>query len=195
MRWSISMSELSYVFRVAISGCLFLILFSGCAGPQIKIGNNLASGADFSRRITFQFLPDRLSYSAPNSGYLRDLIGRDILAALNSQRYRYFTNRKTDLLVSYHYFANRTEADKNWNTYSGYLFGSGVGAQADLPPLTTPVVTGGVIVIDVIDPKPRRLIWRGWATLSSEYPNDRTAQNRLIKEAVNKILNQMPKRG
>jgi uncharacterized protein DUF4136 len=189
------MIELRSVFWVIIPGCFLLTLLSGCAGPEIKTGNGVAPGADFSRRITFQFLPDHGAGSDPNAAYFRDLIGRDILAALNSQRYRYFTNRRTDLLVSYRYFANRDEAKNNWNSYSGYKFAPGTGAQADLPQLASPAVAGSVIVIDVIDPKPRRLIWRGWATLSADYPNDRAAQNKLLKGAVNKILGALPKRG
>jgi hypothetical protein len=195
MHWFIPMIELRSVFWIVVPGCLLLMLLSGCAGPEIKTGNGVAPGADFSRRITFQFLSDHGASLAPKDGYFRDLIGRDILAALNSQRYRYFTNRRTDLLVSYRYFATRDEANKNWNIYSGYKFAPGVGAQADLPQSAALAAAGGVIVIDVIDPKPRRLIWRGWATLSAAYPNDRAAQGKLIREAVNKILGALPKRG
>ena len=188
------MTELRSICRAAIHVFLILGLLAGCAGPQIKTGIGVAPGADFSRRVTFQFLPDAGPHTAPNSGYYHDLIGRDILAALNSQRYRYFTNRKTDLLVSYRYFSMADEAVKNWTSYSGYKFAAGVGAQAELKRSKPTAAAGGVIVIDVIDPKPRRLIWRGWATLSAAYLNDRAAQERLIKDAVNKTLKELPAR-
>src|ERR1700716_3819158 len=99
IHWFIPMIELRSVFWIVSPGCLLLMLLSGCAGPGIKTGNGVAPGADFSRRITFQFLSDHGASLTPKEGYFRDLIGRDILAALNSQRYRYFTNRRTDLLV------------------------------------------------------------------------------------------------
>jgi Domain of unknown function (DUF4136) len=174
---------------------LALLLLAGCGTTVIKSGSGTAPGASFWHRVTFQFIPESKASGiarTANSSQDRDLIGREILARMNIEGYRYFTNRKTDFLVSYQLFVSQEEAAKYWNSYSGYKFAPGIGAQSDF--VRSPKIAPNVLVIDTIDPRQKKLIWRGWATLGPINASETVADRALIKIAVKQILTGLPKR-
>ena len=80
-----SYSDMSYsIFRLftgGLCGLLFVTLFAGCAS-QIQTGYRQAPSANFARRVTFRFLPDKsqeASEAVSNTSYWRGEIGQDIL--------------------------------------------------------------------------------------------------------------------
>jgi Domain of unknown function (DUF4136) len=179
---------------------LFAALFSGCA-TQFETGNEQTPGADLSRRSTFRFVPDKSQEAAEavtSSGYWRAAIGQDILAALNAKGYRFFPNRRTDLLVGYHIVLSENESVTTLDNYLGYPLTAGQAAQLDLSRFQNPNRPGeaaeGTLIIDFIDPKKRQLLWRGWAKTSFNRNQSREKLEALAKEAVNRILAKFPGR-
>ena len=84
-----SYSHMSYFhFRLFTGGLcclLFTALFAGCA-TNIQSGHQQAPDANFARRATFRFLPDKsqeASEAVSNTAYWRGEIGQDILTAMN----------------------------------------------------------------------------------------------------------------
>jgi hypothetical protein len=199
-----SYSHMSYFhFRLFTGGlCCFLFtaLFAGCA-TKIQSGNQQAPDANFARRATFRFLPDKsqeASEAVSNTAYWRGEIGQDILAAMNAKGYRFFPNRKTDLLVAYHIVLVENEAVTTLDNYSGYNLTADQAAQADLAQFQDPKRPGeaskGILIIDFIDPTKKKLLWRGWAKADFDRTQPGPSLRKLTKLAVDRILTKFPSR-
>ena len=199
-----SYSHMSYShFRLLTGGlcCLLLAtLFAGCAS-QIQTGNRQAPSANFARRVTFRFLPDKsreASEAVSNTSYWRGEIGQDILAAMNRKGYRFFPNRKTDLLVAYHIVLVENEAVTTLDNYSGYDLTADQAAQADLAQFQDAKRPGaaskGILIIDFIDPAKKQLLWRGWGKADFDRTQPGPSLVKLTKLAVDRILAKFPSR-
>jgi hypothetical protein len=190
-------------FRLFIGSlwcCLFVAVFPGCA-TKIQTGSKQAPDANFARRSTFRFLPDKSSEAAEavsNTAYWRGEIGQDILSAMNAKGYRFFPNRKTDLLVAYHIVLAENEAVTTLDNYFGYNLTAGQAAQADLSEFQNPKRPGeaskGILIIDFIDPKKKNLLWRGWAKTAFDRTQPGAKLKILAKLAVDRILARFPSR-
>jgi hypothetical protein len=188
------------LFLGSLCGWLFVVFFSGCA-TKIRTGSEQAPDANFARRSTFRFLPDKSSAAAEavsNTAYWRGEIGQDILAAMNAKGYRFFPNRKTDLLVAYHIVLVENEAVTTLDNYFGYNLTASQMAQADLSQFQNPKRPGeaskGILIIDFIDPKKKSLLWRGWAKAKFDRTLPGASLKKLAKEAVDSILAKFPSR-
>ena len=179
-------------FRPVLVTLCFCLL-AGCSALR-ETGSQQAPDASFARRSTFRFLPDN---SAPTStsSYWRGEIGQAILSALNAKGYRFFPNRqKIDFLVAYHIVLADHEAL--------------AGLDPDLAPGQTGIVdisklqdrqhpgeaTKGAIIIDLIDPKQKKLLWRGWARTKFERVQPGPSMEKLAKLTVDLILAKLPSR-
>ncbi len=200
----LSYSHMSYSqFRLFTGGlcCLgFVALFAGCA-TNIETGNQRAPDANFARRVTFRFLPDKsreASEAVSNTPYWRGEIGQDILSAMNAKGYRFFPNRKTDLLVAFHIVLVENEAVTTLDNYSGYNLTANQAAQADLAQFQDPKRPGqaskGILIIDIIDPNKKQLLWRGWAKADFDRVQPGPSLKNLTKLAVDRILAKLPSR-
>jgi hypothetical protein len=156
--------------RIAVHasfGPLLLLLLVSCASTNT--GSHFEPGATLAGRTTFRFLPDRTIDAAEavsNRAYWRNAIAQDIVAALNAKGYRFFPTRQTDFLVAYHVVLKDNEAVTTFDNYYGYDLSADQLVQADLSKFQDPKRPGtaeeGILVIDIIDPKQRTLLWRGW---------------------------------
>ncbi len=173
---------------------MFVALFAGCA-TSIQTGNQPVPGASFARRSTFRFLPDKSREAVSNTPYWRAEIGQDILSAMNARGYRFFPNRKTDLLVAYHIVLVENEAITTLDNYSGYNLPEN---QAALVQFQDPKRPGqaakGILIIDFIDPNKKQLLWRGWAKADIDQILPGPSLNKFTKSAVDQILAKLPSR-
>jgi hypothetical protein len=181
---------LSNLRPVVVTLCFCLLI--GCSA-LLETGSQQALDASFARRSTFRFLADK---SAPTStsNYWRAEIGQAILSALNAKGYRFFPNRQTDFLVAYHLVLADHEAL--------------AGLDPDLAPGQTAIVdisklqdrqhpgeaAKGAIIIDLIEPKQKKLLWRGWARTKFEHVQPGPPMAKLAKLAVDRILAKLPSR-
>jgi Domain of unknown function (DUF4136) len=184
--------------RLATIVCIgaSVLSFAGCTTTIIS-GSETTPGAVFVGRSTFRFLPDRSQADATTAAW-RATISRDILAALNIKRYRFFPLRKTDLLVGFHIVLSENENVQTMDTYLGHPVTAGAAAQGDLSRFQDPERPGaaiqGLLVIDFIDPKKNVLLWRGWAKTGLRPNMSQEKFQELSKEAVTKILATFPAR-
>jgi hypothetical protein len=195
------MRNLSFRSLVGAScGILLALSFVGCA-TKFETGSEQAPDANFARRSTFRFVPDKsqAAFEAVSSGPdWRGLISQDILTGLNAKGYRLFPNRQTDLLVAFHIVLTDNESVTTLDNYLGYPLTVGQSAQADLTRFQDPNHPGeaskGTLIIDFIDPKKRVLLWRGWTRTNVDLKQSGEKLQALAKEAVNQILAKFPSR-
>jgi hypothetical protein len=174
-----------------ILGISCSFLFIGCR--TLETGSQQAPDASFARRSTFRFLPDKSAPTATGN-YWRGELGQDLLAALNAKGYRFFPNRQTDLLVAYHIVLTDHEVLAGLDPD----LAPGQAGIVDISKLQDPQHPGeaakGAIVIDFIDPKQKKLLWRGWAKTNFDQVQPGPAMQRLAKVAVDQILAKLPSR-
>jgi hypothetical protein len=178
----------------------FALSLAGCV-TKFETGSEQAPDANFARRSTFRFVPDKSQAAAEavaNGPDWRALISQDILTELNAKRYRFFPNRQTDLLVAFHIVLVDNESVTTLDNYLGYPLTAGQSAQADLSRFQDPNHPGeaskGTLIIDFVDPKKKVLLWRGWAKTKVDLKQSGEKLQALAKEAVHEILAKFPSR-
>ena len=179
-----------------------LSLFSGCSTTQpskIETGSKLINDAKLAGRTTFRFLPNRVMEAAEavsNAPYWYSQIGKAIAQGLSRKGYRQVGDAKSDLLVAYHLVLKRTQAVSILNNYSGYDLSRSEIAQSDLAKFTDPKNPGdapvGLLIIDIIDPTHRQLLWRGWAKTNLAGNRDPNRLSGLITDVVARTLANFP---
>ncbi|HYY29891.1 MAG TPA: DUF4136 domain-containing protein [Chthoniobacterales bacterium] len=191
------MSHLTFQrFAGVFCATSFVLLILGCAeAPQS--GSVKMAGAVFAGRSTFRFLPDK-SQPAVMTADWRNIIGQEILYAMNVKRYRFFPMKRTDLLVGYHIVLSDNENVLTLNSYLGHPITSDPSAQTDLARFQNPkrpgVAKQGLLVIDFFDPKKNTLLWRGWTTTGFRPGMSQEKFQVLSKDAVTRILAGYPAR-
>jgi Domain of unknown function (DUF4136) len=181
-------------------GFVLALALAGCASSS-RTASHAASDASLAGRTTFRFVPDKSLVEAAavsNSAYWRQQIGQDIVASLNAKGYRFFPTRQTDFLVAYHVVLKEGESVYTLNNYSGYALSPGQEAQADLTRFQDPKRPGeaasGTLIIDIIDPRQRRIIWRGYTTAAFDRQQPIAKLRSRLKMVVEKTLADLPKR-
>ena len=143
-------------------------LLSGCA--TMRVSSHTESGLSWSQYRTFDWgQADSLPPSDPRfqkDPNFRDRIEGAVERQMAANGFeRAAASAAADLLIHYHAAINeRIDVDEIDRRY-GYC------ADADCQPGVTPRVTryeAGTLVVDIIDARTQRLIWRGWAQDSVE---------------------------
>jgi hypothetical protein len=195
---------MSYMYLRSFAGVLCSILlavsFVGCV-TKFETGSRQAPDANFTRRSTFRFVPDKSHEAAlavANGPDWRGLISQDILSALNVKGYRFFPSRQTDLLVAFHIVLVENENGTTLDNYLGYPLTAAQSTQADLSQFQDPNHPGaaskGTLIIDFIDPKKKALLWRGWAKTNVDLNQSGEKLQALAKSAVDQTLSKFPSR-
>jgi hypothetical protein len=97
------------------------------------------------------------------------------------------TSGTPDLLIHYHAnISQRIDVDRV-DRASGYCYGE------DCEPSTIEY-EAGTLVLDLVDARTNRVIWRGWAQNTvKEMLNDRDKMAEQINEAVTRMLQRLPR--
>ncbi|MBV8143046.1 MAG: DUF4136 domain-containing protein [Verrucomicrobia bacterium] len=189
------------LFVSPLCGVLLALSFAGCA-TKFETSSEQASNADFTRRSTFRFVPDKSQSAAEAVGSSnpdwRGIISQDILKVLNAKGYRFFPNRQTDLLVAFHIVLTDHESVTTLDNYLGYPLTPTQSAQADLSKFQDPTHPGeaskGTLIIDFVDPKKKVLLWRGWAKTNLDLKQSVEKLQALAKASADQILAKFPSR-
>jgi hypothetical protein len=176
------------------------LAFLGCSNVS-RTSSHQAPDASFIGRTTFRFVPDKSLVAAQavsNSAYWREQIGQNIVAALNAKGYRFFPTRQTDFLVAYHIVLKEGESITTLDNYSGYNLSPGEETQADLTRFQNPKRPGeaatGTLIIDIVDPRQRRILWRGYTTAAFDRQQPTEKLRARLKMVVDKTLAGLPSR-
>ena len=162
---------------------------ASCAA--VTVGTNIQRGHDFTSYRTFDWGPADLLPTGDarldRDPFFQDHVEGAVEKGLASLGYARAESGWPDLLVHYHAAINqRIDVAKIDERY-GYCYGA--NCEASLVEYEA-----GTLVVDVVDARSNKVIWRGWAQHSVEDTlgdQDRTADR--ISEAIRRMLEHFPR--
>ena len=180
------MSRLSQ-FTIAAIGTLAI---TGCA--TMNVSSHVQRGLDVSRYHTYDWGPaDALPAGDPRleqDPFFQDHLRGEVEKAMTLRGFEWSAaGERPDLLLHYHAnISERLDVDR-LDVQRGYCGENG----CDVP---TRQYEAGTLVIDVIDARTNRLIWRGWAQRAVKgMLENRDTMAREINEAVARMFEEFPK--
>lgn len=166
-----------------------LAVTAGCL-PLMPVSTHLDRGADFTRYRTYAWGPaDALPVTDPrlrdNPFFIDDLHGA-IDTELQARGLERATSERADLQIHFHAAVNeRIEIPARVERFRECI-------GTDCPPLVTEY-EAGTLVIDLVDARSKRVIWRGWAEHRLEdMLDDPRPVRRRIQDAVRRIMERLP---
>lgn len=164
---------------------------ANCA-TTMTVSSHMDRDLDFSRYRTFDWGPaDALPTGDPRldqNPFFKDHVQGAVEKQLFARGIELSTAGTPDLLIHYH--ANITQRIDVNRVDRAYGYCSGRDCPAD-----TIEYEAGTLVLDIIDTRSNRLIWRGWAegSVDGVIDNQEWMEAR-IDEAVRRILERLPPR-
>lgn len=180
---------------------LLAAMLFGCSGIEVK--QDYDTAADFSSLKRYAWLPEQRHQDGEqveNSELVNDRIRDAVEAVLADNGYRRSSDRsRADFLVGYHYkVRQRTETRDRSRT--GVGVGVGTGSGGGFGSIGIGIGLGGrdreydqgMLTIDVINPRNKKLMWRGMAEQRLVWDNDPRKTTQRIKETVTAVLAKFP---
>jgi hypothetical protein len=167
---------------------LFAVALSAC-GPEIRIHNDYDKAYSIQTYASFQWAKQKEIESRNNPLYYNELNDKRIKSAVNhelvNKGYALVTD-SADFVLHYHIVIE----DMSEIAPDPYNYHYGPG----WPRSHTHIYRyrEGTLIIDVMNPENKDLIWRGWATSALDEIYDPTQVEPLIQLAVSKILQKFP---
>ena len=163
---------------------------TGCA--TMTVSSHVQSGIDFGPYRTFDWGPaDALPTGDPRldqDPFFKDHLMGAVEKQLAGRGYERSSAGTPDLLIHYHASINQRLDVSGADREYGYCYDDACKAW---------VVDyeAGTLVLDIVDTRTNRVIWRGWAQDSVEdVLNNRDRMTRKINEAVTRMLARLPPR-
>jgi hypothetical protein len=162
---------------------------AGCA-TTMSVSSHVDRDLDFSQYRTYDWGPSdarptgdaRLDANPQFTDYVHGAVERE----LATRGLNLLGSGTPDLLIHYHAtVAGRIDVNTVDRTY-GYCQG------ADCPPETYEY-EAGTLVIDLMDARTNRLVWRGWAQTRLEaFLDDPDRMAETVRESVTRMMSQLP---
>jgi len=164
---------------------LSALTVTACATMQVN--SYIERGADVTRYHTYHWAPahDDATGDArlDNNEFFRDRILAQVDRRLGDRGFEKTTAAGPDLLVHYHASVAQ-EINANGVDQPNI-------ACEDCDPY---VYDAGTIVVDLVDARTNRLVWRGWAEGSIDRAiDDQASMERQIDDAIARIIEQLPR--
>ena len=166
------------------------VVAAGCA--TLTVSSHIERNVTFTDFVTYDWgPPDNLPVGDPrldNNPFFQDYVQGAIEKRLAAKGYERALTGQPDLLVHYHASVNQKvevyEADARY----GYAYGDGRPQFTDYEQ--------GTLVVDVVDAKTSKVVWRGWAqdVMNGVIDN----QDRLegqVEQGIDKMMLLMPRGG
>ena len=189
---------MKYPLFAALLGTV-TILVVGCSVVQeatsIEIQSPQLTGHDVGRRASFAFVPhlnQEAAAAVSNAPFWQSRIEAAITSVLQQKGYRESAQvRKADLLVAFHVVLRQGEYVTIFDNYSGYKLPTAKAASAGIAKLAA-APNGqaeiGTLVIDVVDPGTKTIIWRGWGRADVK----KNPEEKEIRKIAGEILRNFP---
>jgi hypothetical protein len=174
--------------RVTAGFALVVVLaLAGCA--TMTVGSHVERGVNFGEFKTYDWTPaDALPVGDPrldNNPFFRDYLQGAIEKQLARKGYRRATDQPADLLLHYHASVNQRMEINAVDRQAGYCY-------QDCQPQVIEYEQG-TLVLDVVDARTRKVIWRGWAQDSVQgIIDDQDRLERQVDKAVIRIFERFP---
>jgi hypothetical protein len=165
--------------------CFLAIATAACS--SLSTGFDYDTSADFSALSAYGWIEDEGSSQAMSLALQRARTAVD--AELGARGYR-LDPQAPDFLVSVHVTSQERVQVTDW----GYSYGRH-GAWYGSRDLDVYTYDEGSLVIDVVDPTRRALIWRGTASRVVEPDWSPDEREKVVREAVQALLEDFPPGG
>jgi hypothetical protein len=178
-----SPSQLVRFATVALSA----LALTGCA--PLRVNSHLERGTDFSRYRTYNWgSPDSWTTGDPrldNNPFFQELVRAYVDRQLFSRGFEKTMSEAPDLRLHYH--ASFTERIDGYGIEAQY----GSCDKHDCEPY---VYEAGTLLLDFVDTRTNRVVWRGWAegSVDGVIDNQQRLEQR-VDEAVRRILARLPR--
>jgi hypothetical protein len=161
----------------------------------VEVQSPQLSGNNVGQRTSFGFVPhlNREAAAAVSNGpFWQSHIEAAITSVLEQKGYRESAQvRKADLLVAFHVVLRQGEYVTIFDNYSGYKLPTARAASAGIARLAA-APNGqaeiGTLVIDIIDPGTKTIIWRGWGRADIK----KNPEQKEIRRIAAEILSNFP---
>lgn len=177
--------------------CMFLIV-AGCA--QLQTGSKIDDATDFTELKTFSWLHDADKPAEDvrlNDPKVRQTVRTAVEESLVSKGYEKVERQQADFLVTWFGAIEQKMKKENIDHfYAPYGYGTLYRnpVMNTESPRTIAEYEKGTIIIDIVDPKRQKLIWRGSGSgrLAEDQPEQTTLRN--LNRSVTKVLEPFPAR-
>ncbi|MGH8126902.1 MAG: DUF4136 domain-containing protein [Gammaproteobacteria bacterium] len=170
---------------------VLLALASGCAAPVHVEYNN----ASYAKWHNFAWeVPQQGAVANPilNSGILTTRVEEAVSETLSKAGYHKVDDQKNaDFIVTYHTAMALRQEPQSGISFAYGTYGLGFNTLF----LTQPgpqQVQEGSLILDVIDARTKKLVWRGWITKGLNQSN---YSQQSVNEAVQRIFAKFPPAG
>jgi hypothetical protein len=175
---------------LGLGGIALAITVAGCA--TMTVSSHIERNVNFAEYVTYDWgPPDNLPVGDPrldNNPFYKDYLEGAVEKKLAAKGYERVVTGEPDLLIHYHAAVHQKvdvhEADRPY----GYCY-------ADCEPRVVEF-DQGTLVVDVVDRKTNKVVWRGWAqdTMTGVIDNQERLE-RQVDEGVAKMMLLLPRGG
>ncbi|HEX8027627.1 MAG TPA: DUF4136 domain-containing protein [Vicinamibacterales bacterium] len=169
---------------------LAAVLATGCA--TLTVSSHIEHNVAFTDYLTYDWgPPDNLPVGDPrldNNPFFQDTVQGAIEKRLAAKGYERATAGKADLLVHYHASVNQKVEVYNVDNEYGYCYG-------DCQPQFTDYEQG-TLVIDVVDAKSNKVVWRGWAQdVMNGVIDNQDRLEKQVEKGIDRMMQMLPRGG
>jgi hypothetical protein len=170
---------------------LAALALAGCA--TMNVSSHIERNVSFSEYVTYDWgPPDNLPVGDPrldNNPFFNDYLQGAVEKKMAAKGFeRVDSGQKADLLIHYHASVNQKLDVYGVDNQHGYCYG-------DCQPQVVDYELG-TLVIDIVDAKTSKVVWRGWAQDAMNGIIDNQARlEKQVDEGVTKMMLLLPKGG
>jgi hypothetical protein len=183
------------LMRIALGAGLLLAVLSGIACQSIQVEAEFRRNFRFASVRTYAWLPDPPGHAGDPilhndliDGRVRNAVDRE----LQTMGYQKVAVDEADVHVTY-YLSLATEV--SWQMVSRSYHYQGGFFDDHTTQTALRRVERGTLLLDVLEPERRRLVWRGTARAGVRRDSDPERREQKINDAVAKTLAQFPPGG
>ena len=190
------------VVRVRLAlGLVLCALLAGCS--TLEVSSDFDPKADFANLETYNWLDEpqkptgdpRIDGNTLLENRIHGAVDRELAA----RGYRK-VDSNPDFLVAYHVSLDRRQSVQTLNSYYGYGpgWGYGYGASyrpgywAGAPETYVYEYEEGTLIVDIVNPHNKELMWRGSATDEVNFKSTPEKDQAQIDNAVHEMLERFP---
>ena len=178
------------ILRLSTVALLLAAAAAGCA--PITVGAHLERSANFAEYVSYDWEPpDNLPVGDPrldNNPFFNDYLQGAVERRLAAKGFERAQGQQPDLLVHYHATVSQKLDVYRDDSHMGYCYDNCDPQYVEYEQ--------GTLVLDIVDTRTRRIVWRGWAEQSlSGVIDDQVRLEREVDRGVEKMMQQLPRGG
>jgi hypothetical protein len=192
------------MIRARLSLLLAAALLASCSTVQVE--TNYDKEENFARFKTFRWVsapPVNVGDPRVDDSVLQARVRMAVNRELEAKGLRRVDEGDADVLVNYHVTVEEKVTGQNVNDKYGYSPGTGwtqgerqgwswgLGAY-DAPSVPATYYEEGSVIIDLVDPATRRLVWRGSARTVLDLDSDDETRRQRLNDAVARLFADFP---